>query len=180
MWDRLPRLAGSLQPPAYLAWPIRSRACSAFPSPPGTESTGTTSCPSARGAEGPAFRNISEAVLNEELSTSYGLFTGKADKIAKLRFTPERARWDAGETWHPQQKAAFDAERYSLLEVPYRDDRELVMDILRYGADVEVVSPEALREETIRRLKAALEQYSPPSLSPSDSPEGHTPARRLE
>jgi len=159
---RWPRLAGSLQPPAYLAWPIRSRACSAFPSPPGTESTGTTSCPSARGAEGPAFRNISEAVLNEELSTSYGLFTGKADKIAKLRFTPERARWDAGETWHPQQKAAFDAERYSLLEVPYRDDRELVMDILKHGPEVEVLSPKAPRENDAQLHERAAQPNQNP------------------
>ena len=92
-------------------------------------------------------RNISEAVLNEELGSSYGIFTGKADKIAKLRFTPERARWVASETWHPQQKAAFDADGYYLLEMPYREDQELVMDILKHGPEVEVLSPKALREK---------------------------------
>ncbi|MHB1141473.1 MAG: helix-turn-helix transcriptional regulator [Sulfuricaulis sp.] len=94
-----------------------------------------------------AARNISEAVLNEELGSSYGIFTGKADKVAKLRFTPERARWVAGETWHPQQKAGFDKEGYYLLEVPYREDQELVMDILKHGPEVEVLAPKALREK---------------------------------
>ena len=118
--------------------------------------------------------------LEEHFASSYGIFAGKANKTAVLRFTAERARWVADERWHPHQIGQYLTDGRYELRIPYRDDRELVMDILRYGADVEVVSPEALREETIRRLKAALEQYSPPSLSPSDSPEGHTPARRLE
>jgi predicted DNA-binding transcriptional regulator YafY len=33
------------------------------------------------------------------------------------------------------------------------------MDILRHGADVEVISPEGLREEVKRALEAALRQY---------------------
>jgi hypothetical protein len=33
------------------------------------------------------------------------------------------------------------------------------MDILRYGADVEVVGPPALREEIGQRLKAAAAKY---------------------
>ena len=96
-------------------------------------------------------------MLNEELGSSYGIFTGKADKTAKLRFTPERARWVAGETWHPQQKAAFDAEGYYLLEVPYREDQELVMDILKHGPEVEVLSPKALREKVAQLHKQAAQ-----------------------
>lgn len=107
-------------------------------------------------------RNISETVLNEELGSSYGIFTGKADKIAKLRFTPERARWVAGETWHPQQKTTFDAEGYYLLEVPYREDQELVMDILKHGPDVEVLSPKGLREKVALLHKQATQQGQNP------------------
>ena len=97
-------------------------------------------------------------MLNEELGSSYGIFTGKADKIAKLRFTPERARWVAGETWHPQQKTTFDAEGYYLLEVPYREDQELVMDILKHGPEVEVLSPKGLREKVAQLHKQATQQ----------------------
>lgn len=32
------------------------------------------------------------------------------------------------------------------LAVPYSDNRELLMDILKYGTEVEVVAPEILRE----------------------------------
>jgi predicted DNA-binding transcriptional regulator YafY len=102
-------------------------------------------------------RSVSEAMLNEELGSSYGIFTGKADKVAKLRFTPERARWVAGETWHPQQKTAFDDEGYYLLEVPYREDQELVMDILKHGPEVEVLSPKTLREKVARLHKQSAQ-----------------------
>jgi predicted DNA-binding transcriptional regulator YafY len=88
---------------------------------------------------------VSERELDEELAGSYGIFAGKPKHTALLRFTPARARWVAKELWHPQQRASYDEEGYYLLEVPYADDREIVMDILRHGAEVEVVRPVALR-----------------------------------
>ncbi len=78
---------------------------------------------------------------------------GEAQR-AKLRFSAERARWVAAEIWHPDQKGSFDKEGRYLLELPFRDDRELVLDILRHGGEVEVLSPIALR----RKVRAALEQ----------------------
>ena len=98
-------------------------------------------------------------MLNEELASSYGIFTGKADKVATLRFSPERARWVAGEIWHPSQKASFDAAGYYLLEIPYRDHRELMMDILKHGSDVEVLSPKELRDAVASALAEAAGKY---------------------
>jgi predicted DNA-binding transcriptional regulator YafY len=40
-----------------------------------------------------------------------------------------------------------------------RDDRELVMDVLRHGAHVEVASPASLRAMVTAALRAALGQY---------------------
>jgi proteasome accessory factor C len=50
-------------------------------------------------------------------------------------------------------------ERYEL-RFPYRDSRELVMDILRHGAEVEAIAPETLRADVRRALEAALAQYA--------------------
>ena len=44
--------------------------------------------------------------------------------------------------------------------VHYRDPRELIMDILRHGADVEVIAPAVLRAAVAANLKSALEQYA--------------------
>ena len=49
--------------------------------------------------------------------------------------------------------------RYQL-DIPYSDPRELVMDILKNGPDVEVIAPEALRKEVKARLVEALQQYA--------------------
>ena len=89
-----------------------------------------------------------------------GIFSGKAVTWAKLRFSPERARWVANEQWHPQQKGTVEADGSYLLEIPYSDDRELLMDILRHGPEVEVIAPTKLRGRLQKELKAALTHYS--------------------
>ncbi|MGB5442702.1 MAG: WYL domain-containing protein, partial [Gammaproteobacteria bacterium] len=45
------------------------------------------------------------------------------------------------------------------LEFPYSNDGELIMDILKYGADVEVLGPAALRRKVKARLEAAAKHY---------------------
>jgi predicted DNA-binding transcriptional regulator YafY len=45
------------------------------------------------------------------------------------------------------------------LEVPYSNDRELVGDLLRYGADVEVLEPPELRAHVAQALRAAAAPY---------------------
>jgi predicted DNA-binding transcriptional regulator YafY len=104
-------------------------------------------------------RDIPDAELDEHFAGAYGIFSGKANKIAVLRFSAERARWVADERWHPEQAGQFLTDGRFELRIPYRDARELLMDILRHGPDVEVVEPEALRSAVAECLKAALSQY---------------------
>ncbi len=92
-------------------------------------------------------RDVSLAELDAYLGTSYGIVRGGDSKRAKLRFSKERARWVASEVWHPEQKGTFDSKGRYILELPFRDDRELVMDIMRHGPDVEIIEPFALREK---------------------------------
>jgi predicted DNA-binding transcriptional regulator YafY len=103
--------------------------------------------------------DVPEAELDEHYATAYGIFGGKADKVAVLRFTPESARWVADEQWHPEQKGTWLADGSYELTIPYRESRELVMDVMRHGADVVVVEPEELREEVGKKLRGAAERY---------------------
>ena len=104
--------------------------------------------------------DIPEADLDAHYASSYGIFGGQADKVAVLRFTKERARWVADEVWHPEQQGKrLDDGSYEL-KIPYRDSRELVMDILRHGSDVVVMEPSSLIEEVRSRLRQALDRYS--------------------
>ncbi|MCF8174292.1 MAG: YafY family transcriptional regulator [Burkholderiaceae bacterium] len=91
-------------------------------------------------------REVSRRSMDEVLGPGYGIFSGRKLQHAKLRFTPQRARWVAQETWHPKQKGSFDADGSWRLEFPYADHRELIMDILKFGADVEVLAPPDLRQ----------------------------------
>ena len=59
----------------------------------------------------------------------------------------------------------YNRSRYEL-RVPYSDPRELVMDILKYGADVEVVAPAELRREAVQRLLTAVSAYQAKETDP--------------
>ena len=102
---------------------------------------------------------VPKAELEEHFQSGYGIFAGKDVLWAKLRFTPGRARWVSSEAWHPKQKARFETDGSYVLEVPYADDRELLMDILKFGADVEVLGPKELRAKVRDALKAAAKLY---------------------
>ncbi len=112
----------------------------------------------ARVLDEPA-RAVSDEDLDAVLSSGYGIFSGRDVQWAKLRFSAERARWVANEQWHPQQRAHTQTDGSYLLEVPYADPRELLGDILRHGAEVEVLAPEALREQARSALRRALARY---------------------
>lgn len=102
---------------------------------------------------------IDAAELDEYFASSYGIFSGKANKTAVLVFSAERARWVADERWHPEQVGQFLTDGRYELRIPYRDDRELVMDVLRHGAEVEVVEPAVLRAAVEKALRCALDRY---------------------
>lgn len=105
-------------------------------------------------------RKVAGETLNEILASGYGIFGGRDTQTARLHFTPERARWVATETWHPRQKSWFEDDGSYVLEFPYSDDRELVMDILKQGPAVEVISPASLRKRIREQARAITDQYS--------------------
>jgi predicted DNA-binding transcriptional regulator YafY len=105
-------------------------------------------------------KDIPEKELDGVLGAGYGIFSGKDVKWAKLRFTPERARWVAAERWHSKQKGAFEPDGSYLLEVPFSHPQELMMDILRHGAAVEVVIPASLRKQVAGEAVAIANRYA--------------------
>jgi predicted DNA-binding transcriptional regulator YafY len=102
---------------------------------------------------------VSDKDLDETLASGYGIFAGKKTTWAVLKFSPERARFVADEEWHPRQRSRTESSGAYILEVPFSDDRELTMDILKYGPDVEVLAPESLRVRVAGAHQAALQQY---------------------
>jgi len=106
-----------------------------------------------------AARGLSDAELDEHYTTSYGIFGGRADKEAVLVFSAERARWVADEVWHPEQKGKYLEDGRYELRVPYKDSRELCMDIMRHGPHVQVIEPKELRTDVANQLRQAADLY---------------------
>ncbi len=104
-------------------------------------------------------KSVSEQALDNYFTGAFGIFSGPATHTAVLHFTPERARWVAEEEWHPKQTSRWlEDERYEL-RIPYGNPTELIMDILKYGTDVEVVKPASLRNAVKRRIQQMVEIY---------------------
>jgi len=106
----------------------------------------------------PATVPPDNTALDALLRDSFGIFLRPPDQTAALRFTGQAARWVESEIWHPNQVGAWRDDAYEL-RVPYGDQRELVMEILKYGPDVEVLEPEELRLAVRERILAAAEKY---------------------
>jgi len=76
-----------------------------------------------------------------------------------LKFSPFRARWISKELWHPKQRGKVMEDGSYVLEIPYSDDRELMLDILRQGSEVEVLAPKILRGKVLSEYIKAVELY---------------------
>ena len=104
-------------------------------------------------------KEISDDTLERHYASGYGIFAGSATRDAVLQFGASSARWVSRETWHPEQIGTPQLDGTYLLRFPYSQEPELVMDILKYGADVQVLAPESLRTAVAERLRAAAMLY---------------------
>ena len=103
--------------------------------------------------------DVPEDDLNSHLSGSYGIFSGAPKGWATILFSAKAARWVADEHWHSQQQGRYLPDGRYELKVPYSVPRELLMDVLHYGSDAEIVEPRALREQARTLLQLALGNY---------------------
>ncbi len=87
------------------------------------------------------------------IHSSFGIFQGGTPIPVILHFNAFRAPWIREQIWHPDQKIEELEEGSLRLTIPVTDFRELKMKILQFGSDVEVIEPEALREEVTNEIE---------------------------
>jgi len=119
---------------------------------------GVDAVESATVSEKPA-KEVAEETLDRHFASGYGIFAGGDTQDAVLLFGAERARWVSREVWHPRQDGKLQLDGTYLLRFPYAQEPELVMDILKYGAEVQVLAPESLRKAVASKLRAAAALY---------------------
>lgn len=76
-----------------------------------------------------------------------------------LKFSPLTGRYIDSQPLHPSQKIVRNDEVALEVELTLCITKELVMQILSYGYDVEVLSPEKLKIQIKNQLKGALKMY---------------------
>ena len=104
-------------------------------------------------------RELPQRQLRAEMDAGYGIFAGGTPTWATLRFTPQAAKWASREQWHAEQKGRWLADGSWQLELPFVDEQELAMDLLRQGPEVRVLSPASLARRVAERHRAAAAQY---------------------
>ena len=110
-------------------------------------------------AQDGAALDVPEGELDSHLAGSYGIFSGAPKAWATIVFNARAARWVADEHWHSKQEGRLLADGRYELRVPYSNAKELLMDVMRYGPDAEIVAPPSLREEAKILLRLALSGY---------------------
>ena len=104
-------------------------------------------------------RDIAPRTVAAEMDAGYGIYAGGKRQWATLVFGPQAARWVSREQWHPEQAGRWlDGGRYEL-RIPYADETEVAMDVLRHGAQVRVVAPASLARRVATALREAAAQY---------------------
>ena len=71
--------------------------------------------------------------------------------------TAECVAWVSREEWHPSQSTNWVADGRLEMKLPYTNQTELVMDILRHCGNVSVAKPEALKAAVLQQLQAGLQ-----------------------
>ena len=93
------------------------------------------------------------------MDAGYGIYAGGTQQWAVLLFDVQAAQWAGREEWHPDQLGRWLDDGRFELRLPYVDDTELVMDLLRQGEQVQVLEPPALVAAVRASLAAAAALY---------------------
>jgi len=110
-------------------------------------------------SDAPITVRASAAGVKDYIRRTFGILHGKETKKVCLRFAKDIAPWIAEQSWHPDQQVSIDKDGRLCLTVPVADFREIKREILRYGAQVEVLSPKALRDEMKKEIEKMRKIY---------------------
>lgn len=76
-----------------------------------------------------------------------------------VKFSPLQARYVKSLPWHHSQEVLQEGASGTLIRWYLKVNFELLQNILQCGEEVEVIQPSSLREQMIRTLQNALNQY---------------------
>ncbi len=104
-------------------------------------------------------KDVSLERVEADMDGGYGIYAGAKRRWATLLFDAQAAQWVSREEWHPEQRGRWLAEGTFELRIPFVEETEIVMDILRHGNQVRVLAPRGLAERVANQLETAAMLY---------------------
>lgn len=92
------------------------------------------------------------------LQASFGIFKGPVRYRATIKFTGAAAEIIRHQHWHPDQEL-IQKRNHILLSLPVADDRELLMKVLQFGAQAEIIRPKSLRTKAKQEIEHMRVRY---------------------
>jgi predicted DNA-binding transcriptional regulator YafY len=106
-----------------------------------------------------SFVPSSPGYWKNNLHGAFGIFQGGHPREVVLHFNAYRTRWVRHEIWHSDQVMEEQPDGSLVLRFMVTDFREIKLRILQFGADVEVIAPEELRDEILAELGRMVKVY---------------------
>ena len=97
--------------------------------------------------------------IRDYISRTFGIFKGEPVYSVALRFTPFKAQWIRNQIWHKNQKLTENDDGSIELVFPAANLLEVKMEILKHGADVEVLSPPELKQIIREEIEKMAKVY---------------------
>ena len=99
------------------------------------------------------------------LASSWGIMSGERVSEVILRFTAAAKPFVVERQWHPSQQLQDTPDGGCLLQVQVSEPLEMQPWIRSWGAQVEVIAPDWLRQRIADELQQAAEQYRSPAMA---------------
>jgi predicted DNA-binding transcriptional regulator YafY len=90
---------------------------------------------------------------------NFGVMAGGESIEVCLKFSPKIANWVSEQVWHSGQEVFINQDGSICMKFPVADFKEVRWEILKYGANVEVLSPPELREEITNEIARMANVY---------------------
>jgi predicted DNA-binding transcriptional regulator YafY len=103
---------------------------------------------------------VPAASIKDYIRRNFGILMNEKTFEVCLRFSSDIAPWVAEQVWHPKQITRREPDGTLCLSFPVADFREIKREVLKYGSQVEVLSPESLRKKVrgeIERMRRVYE-----------------------
>lgn len=102
---------------------------------------------------------ISAGQVKAYIRRHFGIMHSPTTTTVRLRFSPTCAPWVAEQVWHPTQELDREPDGALILTFPVADFREIKREVLKHGAQAEVLSPESLRQEVKDEIRKMAKLY---------------------